>query len=105
MKTATVQVGGEEKVVKYPVWSGILSKKKYGFKPLEFMMEKANEGNDDSITLDEEELLMLLWAGLIWQEPELELQELGEKVEYSELINASKSMIEVIVDAEKIKKQ
>lgn len=104
MKKATVTVAGIEREVAYPVWSGILSKRKYGFKPLEFLMTKFNGQDANGFELDEEELLLLLWAGLLWKEPELELQTLGEQVEYAELINAAQEMITVIIDTDKVKK-
>lgn len=104
MKKATVIVGGIEKEVAYPVWSGIVSKRKFGFKPLEYLMNKADEQESDKIDLDEEELLMLLWAGLIWADPELELQELGEQVDYAELVNLAGTIISVVIDTEKVKK-
>ncbi|MFG3611444.1 hypothetical protein [Rummeliibacillus stabekisii] len=76
-KTATVMINGEEKKLAYPVGALIKLETQYGIK----MADLGKDGNSESLDV----ILKMIWAGLIHENPELTVDELGFMIDITEL--------------------
>lgn len=91
-KTAKVMLD-KERTLKYPVFSLIRLQKEHGIKLTDLSDEKKAQ--------DLEVIVALIWAGLIHEDKELTLEDVGNMIDLSDLTDLSTVMADVLGNATK----